>query len=220
MTAGAIYRRSREAVSEIARSASPVDLETTVPETPAWTVREVVGHLVGGAEDHLAGEDGDAPSEAWTARHVARLAPLPVEEVVARWEAVGPRLEGWIDAEPHRWTFSVIDAWVHEHDVRSVLGLERRDDPEAAAFAVGTVWAVERRCERDGLPTPSFVVDGAVVLGGEGPTVTFPDLHEVGRVLFGRRSEAQVRSLGWSEAPDRWLPHLSFFPYQPVDAFG
>lgn len=217
---GAIYRRSRQAVVDLVGNLDEAGLATPVPATPAWTVRDVLGHLVGGCEDHVSGSDEGAPGDAWTAAHVARLAPLPVHEVLDRWEAVGPTMEAWIDGDDRRWTFSVHDCWVHEHDLRAALEVPRRDDEAAARYSASAVWAVRNRCREAGLPVPAFVVDDEVVLAGDGPTIRFGDLHDVGRVLFGRRSERQVRALDWSEDPGPWLPLLSFFPYPTEDLTG
>ncbi len=217
---GAVYRRSRHAVADLVSDIDDVGLSTPVPATPAWTIRDVLGHLVGGCEDHVAGTNEGAPGDAWTAAHVARLAPLPVLEVLGRWDVAGPAMEALIDVEPRRWTFSVHDCWVHEHDLRAALGVPRRDDDEAVRYSATAVWAVRNRCREAGLPTPTFRVAGEAVLAGDGPTVGFPDLHEVGRVLFGRRSERQVRALDWSAPPERWLPMLSFFPFPAEDLRG
>lgn len=97
-----------------------------------------------------------------------------------------------------------------------VLGL----DDDGLATPASAVWAVRNRCREAGLPVPTFLVGDEVVLAGDGPTVGFPDLHEVGRVSFGRRSERQVRALDWSTEPDPWLPPLSFFAYPTEDLAG
>lgn len=217
---GAVYRRSRLAVADLVLGLDDDGLATPVPATPAWTVRDLLGHLVGGCEDHVAGADEGAPGDAWTAAHVARLAPLSVGEVLDRWQLVGPTMEAWIDEDARRWTFSVHDCWVHEHDLRAALGVPRRDDEEAVRYSASAVWAFRNRCREAGLPVPTFLVGDEVVLAGDGPTVGFPDLHEVGRVLFGRRSERQVRALEWSTDPAPWLPRLSFFPFPVEDLRG
>ncbi len=221
MSPAAVYRRSRESLTGIYASLTDDRLALGVSETPAWTVRDVLGHVVGGAEDHVGGNNADAPSEAWTARHVVRLSTESVPEVLAIWDEVGPRMEALIAEDPRRWTFSPHDVWCHEHDVRSALGLPRRDDDEAIRYSASAVWLVQGRCQKAGLPIPEFVVGGEVALEGTGgPTVRFPDLHEIGRVLFGRRSESQIRSLEWSGDPEPYLPHLSFFAFQSSDAHG
>lgn len=221
MSEADIYRRSREALTELYSTLTDAQLAVRVSETPAWTVKEVLCHVVGGAEDHVRGDNADAPSEAWTARHVARLSTEPVAAVLAIWDEIGPALEAFIAEDPRKWTFSPHDVWCHEHDVRAALGLPRRDDPEAIRFSASAVWFVRSRCTKAGLPVPEYVVGDEVVLEGTGgPTVRFPDLHEVGRVVFGRRSEAQIRALDWSADPEPYLPHLSYFEFQPSDAHG
>lgn len=216
-----IYRRSREAVSSLFGGLDDESLALTVPETPAWRVRDVLGHLVGGLEDHLSGNDEGAPGPEWTAAHVARLSDRSVTELLARWSELGPRIEERIDGEPRAWTFVVHDVWCHEHDVRSTVGAPRRDDDEALRFSAGAVWALRRRCEGAGLPVPEVVAGDEVVLGGSGgPTVRFPDLHEVGRALFGRRSESQVRGYDWSGDPTPYVPLISFFDLPSSDLHG
>jgi uncharacterized protein (TIGR03083 family) len=216
-----IYRRSREALSELFGDLHEASLARTVPETPAWTVRDVLGHLVGGAEDHVEGSDEGAPGPAWTAAHVARLSGEAVASLVDRWARVGAVIESAIAADPRAMTFTVHDVLCHEQDVRSALSMPRRADEEALVFQAGATWAVRRRCERDGLAVPEFVVGDDVVLEGSGgPMVRFPDRYEVGRALFGRRSEAQVRAYDWSTDPGPYVPLISFFPFPETDLHG
>lgn len=217
-----IYRRSREATSALYESLGAERLGVVVAETPAWTVRDVLGHLVGGAEDHLTGNDEGAPGPEWTAAHVARFSDRPVDELLGLWSEIGPRLETRIADDPRAWTFVVHDVWTHEHDIRSAVGSTRRsDDVEALEFAAGAVWAFERKCMKADLRVPTVVAGDHVPLVGSGrPVVRFADLHELGRTLFGRRSEAQVRALDWSGDPDPYVPLISFFPFPADDLHG
>ncbi|MGH9039638.1 MAG: maleylpyruvate isomerase N-terminal domain-containing protein [Acidimicrobiia bacterium] len=47
MGKGAIYAETRERVTALVRSLSPDELTGPVPTTPAWTPRDIVGHLAG-----------------------------------------------------------------------------------------------------------------------------------------------------------------------------
>ncbi len=49
------------------------DLDAQVPACPAWTVKDVVAHLVATAEDVMAGRLADIPTDEFTADQVARL---------------------------------------------------------------------------------------------------------------------------------------------------
>ena len=80
---GEVYRANVIGVSALAGSLEPEDLTRRVPATPDWTVHDVLAHLAGSPADVLAGRMDDAPSAAWTARHVAERAARSAEELVA-----------------------------------------------------------------------------------------------------------------------------------------
>ena len=114
---GEVYRANVDAVSALAGSLEPEDLTRRVPATPDWTVHDVLAHLAGSPADVLAGRMDDAPSDAWTARHVAERAACSAEELVAELQgSVGDliaTLEG-NDSPAIVWNCAVHHADLHE----------------------------------------------------------------------------------------------------------
>ena len=65
--ASSAYRGGRERISEIASDTPDEALSRTVPACPDWTVRDLLAHMVGVAEDFAAGNFENAGSDEWTA---------------------------------------------------------------------------------------------------------------------------------------------------------
>src|SRR5207344_433724 len=72
---GELYALERRKLVDLARGLDAAELATTVPATPAWSVHDVVSHLVGITADLNALEFGDgSDADAWTRAQVdARL---------------------------------------------------------------------------------------------------------------------------------------------------
>lgn len=201
---GHLYEAERRALLELTGSLPESRLQTTVPATPAWSVRDVVAHLVGIAADLNAGHFGtDDDPNGWTARQVGSRAGRSLDELAAEWEREAPTFEEGLRLLGYGiGSHFVGDLVQHVADVHHALGLPRRgDDDEAVAVSldfyldsfheslldagVGSV-AVERADER-------------LVLGA-GPlvaTVT-AGAFELLRALGGRRTEAQILAFAWS----------------------
>src|SRR4051794_38331552 len=118
MTAwGALYRDNVAAVASLADGLTPPQLQSYVPATPAWTVRDVLAHLAGAASDAVTGRMDGAPGPEWTTRHVAERLDLPVTELVAELRA---RQDAVIDASLENprpaivWNIAVHHADLHE----------------------------------------------------------------------------------------------------------
>jgi hypothetical protein len=80
---GALYRAHVADISTLAGDLTEEQLDTPVPGTPAWTVREVLAHLAGVASDMTTGRMDGAPSPEWTSRHVGERVRLPVDDLIA-----------------------------------------------------------------------------------------------------------------------------------------
>jgi hypothetical protein len=78
-----LYRDHVDAVGAMAADLTDDELATTVPGTPAWTVRDVIAHLAGCPADMISGRMDGAPTPAWTERHVGERTGLPVADLVA-----------------------------------------------------------------------------------------------------------------------------------------
>ena len=174
---GEVYRANVNAVSALAGSLEPEDLTRRVPATPDWTVHDVLAHLAGSPADVLAGRMDDAPSDAWTARHVAERAACSAEELVAELQgSVGDliaTLEG-NDSPAIVWNCAV-----HHADLHEALG--KGAPPEQMWRPVLEAIA------------PRMLGESAEAVEG------VPD-YELFRAIFSRRSRTQMT--GWGTTLD------------------
>lgn len=204
------YRRGRERLAALVAVEPEDRWDRPVPACPGWTVRGVVGHLVGTVEDALAGRISGPPPEDITAEQVARHATDPVPELVERWAELAPPFEEVVTAR-EIWP-AVLDVVSHEHDLRQALGRPGARHDEivlaGAAALVGRMsapWTLEVTLT-DG--------DGAVLrsVASEGPTYRLrASAFEVLRLRLGRRSRAEVRGLDWDPIPPPDLAPLFVF---------
>jgi len=165
---GALYRQHVAAVSALAAELTEEQLATLVPATPAWTVREVLAHLAGGASDAVTGRMDGAPSPEWTSRHVNERVHLPVAELVAELQSHQDALAAAVADNPR--PALVWDIAVHHTDLHEALGLPRMPEP---------LW----------LPVADVLARRSPDLAGS----VLP--YELFRGAFSRRSREQM--LGW-----------------------
>ncbi len=198
-------------ISDVVRDAEP-SLDEGVPACPRWTVRQVVAHLAGVAEDWVAGRLDDYGSDAWTSAQVSRFDGQPIDAVLAAWSsaagrfgASGPSPLGGTAA---MWAFG--DAVVHEADLRPLLAPGTR--PPDNAVSLGLKAAVARwRVELGAAGVPPLDV---VATDMRTWRIGYPDAaaqvvtttgYELFRALFGRRTRTQVEAWGWDCDPAIYL---------------
>lgn len=194
---GAVYVSNIDAVTGLAEGLSADAWSAPVPATPAWTVRQVVAHLAGSPADAISGRMDGAPGHTWTQRHVDERAGLSDADLIAdlrsSMDAVVASLEG-NDRPALVW-----NAAVHHADLHEALGK-------------GVPPAVMWQPIADAL---------APTLGDHAPAFADVDDYELFRMLFSRRSRAQVA--GWGTGLDQdTLDGLAIFgprdDDQPVPA--
>jgi uncharacterized protein (TIGR03083 family) len=202
------WSRAQQRVIDLVADLPPDRAEVTVPACPAWTVRDLLSHMVGLGVDVVAGDEPDDHNDAWTGKHVTERAGRDVAALVAEWQAVAEPLRAYMRTTSPRPLGDVI---IHEQDLRGALGVPGGQDTEglrsirdrfAGRFAgrvtdlppialVGDAWAWTSRGGAD---------DAAVV-------VRAPDF-DLARALQTRRSAAQLR--GWTTRGDI-TPYLDAF---------
>jgi len=215
------------------------DLHTRVPACPLWSVRDLVAHLCGIAEDSLHGrffagaaqawaDPGlAAQRETWTAAQVESRRDLDRDQLVAELERHGQALvralrrgdpvttggPAWMLGAP------VTDLAAHLGDLYDALGLPHETDTLVAryGFASFRAW-LGQRIAASGL-APLLIADPADpastwVLGGEDePGASLEaDAHELFRAISGRRRIEEVRTWSWRGDPSAYLSVLSPYP--------
>ncbi|HEU5152425.1 MAG TPA: maleylpyruvate isomerase N-terminal domain-containing protein [Iamia sp.] len=192
------YRRARERLAALLATEPAERWDRPVRACPGWTVKGVVGHLVGTVEDAMAGLITGPPGAEITAEQVARHAPDAGPDLLARWGELAPPFEEVVTAGAI-WP-AVLDVVSHEHDIRLALGRPgARDDTVVGAAAAALVGELAAPWNLE-----------ATLAGG--PTVRSPSVpgptyrlrtsaFEVLRLRLGRRSPAEVRALAWDPIP-------------------
>jgi uncharacterized protein (TIGR03083 family) len=210
---GEEYRRGRERVTALLASEPEARWDRPVRACPGWTVRAVVGHLVGTVEDAVAGRITGPPGEDLTAEQVARNATVPGPELLARWAELAPPFEEVVTAG-EIWP-AVLDVVSHEHDVRHALDRPGgRDAPVVRAAAGALVGHLTAPWNLEVVLADGPTLRSAPVAG---PTYRLrATAFELLRLRLGRRSRAEVRDLPWDPIPPPDLAPLFVFGPRPT----
>lgn len=199
---GELYERERQALLALVGSLPDEDLHRIVPATPAWTVRDVVAHVVGIAADLNAGRFGTDAPDAWTARQVRSRAGRSVAELAREWDAEAPRFrEGLALFGYEMGSHFLGDLLQHTADVDHALGRPRRLDDDALVVALDFYLdSFHQSLLEAGIGSVVAQVDGDRWVLGAGEVVAqvAAGRFELFRALGGRRSAAQIRSLAWT----------------------
>lgn len=214
-------------------SATPETVDRPVPACPAWTVRDVVGHVAGLAKDAVAGslppfdlvemyrdESAARSRDTMTEQQVVRSRDLAFDDVVDEWRAstksLLPMLRGEesFPGEPPFGVGSVLvtDLWVHDTDIGGALGRPRpADDASTSAALASYSFLVAQRVQSLGLAAMALQYDGKTrVLGTGEPAATVrAERYELARTLAGRRSRKQIAAMDWAGDP---TPYLAIIP--------
>jgi uncharacterized protein (TIGR03083 family) len=121
---GLAYRESRHRVVELIAG---VDGRSMVPATPAWSVHDVVAHLVGITEDAVSGNMEGVTTDAWTAAQVDRGRSRSSAALIESWERHAPLVEAVLTSSAGASAaLAVIDIHTHEADLCHALGRSMR----------------------------------------------------------------------------------------------
>jgi uncharacterized protein (TIGR03083 family) len=232
------YADGRRRFQELLAGLDGAALATQVPACPAWTVRDVIAHVVSVAAETVGGTYFSGAADAWndvqlaaardewTARQVQSRCDQPVEALLADWVSSAAILEPMLagTVPPPRgsptWllTGPVADLAVHLHDVRGAV--RRPGDRDAPVAALGLrIYArwLGRRLDQAGRPALRLRAAGREWVEGSGrpAAAVAADAFELFRALSGRRSLDQVRALAWDGNPG---PYLDLFAPYPTPA--
>jgi uncharacterized protein (TIGR03083 family) len=191
-------------VAELVRAA---DGERPVPACPAWTVRQLLAHMVGLGVDVVAGNEPDDHNAVWTQRHVDDRSDASIAELLAEWDSVTGALIAWMREHTTR---PLNDVIIHEQDLRGALaqpgardtpGLQIVRDRILDRFARRLVDRLPVRLQAEGWAwTSPGVGEPALVLQANG--------FDLARAVMSRRSAAQLQA--WTTRGDL-EPYLAAF---------
>ena len=229
-----IYEELRQEISDLVAGLDPEQLETPVPATQGWTIRDVVTHLAADASCVIS---GDFPREffeffgdettivslnEWTARQLEERRDHSLEEILQEWKSSATQLTAMMRGE-QEWPDGTIvfadrvlltDAVVHQQDILGALGIERGREAVAiklalSAYVVGMGW----RLAPTGIAPLRFDVGDKSYVAGDGEpgaTVRAPR-WELFRAMSGRRSPEQIAAYEWEGEAEPYIPY--FYPY-------
>ena len=229
------YEKGLDELCGLLEGLDDAAMATVVPACPAWTVGDLLAHLVGVAEDtsrggYFAGamEAWRDPAlaearDAWTDGHLHRI-PDRTRDALLRGLHVhggrvvqslrrgdGPPAAGpaWMVAAP------VADLAVHLADLREALGAAPDTAGAPARFGFGAYrdW-LHQRLVAEGLPGIRLT-DGqrewSVGPGDPVGSVTAP-AYELFRMITGRRSADGIRRYDWTTDPSPYLDVIAPYP--------
>ena len=212
--AGVAYRLVYARVDALVRGRDGI-AELAVPACPGWTIRHVVAHLTGVAQDIVALNLDKKGTGPWADAQVARLGGHGIDDLLDLWgqslDSVSANLAFASDAGVCQLVF---DTLTHEHDIRGALsepGSRAGDLAFAAALGFVTTMGDQfiRQAELPALllSTPTT---GSVQLGdphtASGHVALSVSDFEALRSFGGRRSVGQLLALPWDGDPRNLMP--------------
>ena len=217
---GEIYERKRRELVALLTECGAEELAQTVPATPAWSVRDVLAHVVGVAADLNAQDFGTGDPEAWTSAQVAARRDKSVADLGREWDREAPMFEEGLRLFGYELGCHYVgDLLQHTGDVRHALGLTRPADDEALVVALDLyLMSFDDSLTDAQLGAVEITVDPEHWTLASGPVVASisADRYELFRSLGGRRSENQVRALQWSGDVDAIVALVSRYPMSPA----
>ncbi|HEX8093931.1 maleylpyruvate isomerase family mycothiol-dependent enzyme [Jatrophihabitans sp.] len=188
-----LYVESARRVEELVTPLDDATLDTRTPACPEWTVREMLAHLAGGAASFGTPSYVGLGTDPWAAEHVESRRGASLADLLTERRVCTPKLEQ-LAPEDRRWLQVVHDALHHESDIRATIGAPRLPmDAVVAAFPLIDAVAPYKLAP---VGTVTVELDGHASTYGEGEpdAVVRTSLFEFWRGVFGRRSDAQMRS--------------------------
>lgn len=188
-----------------------------VQTCPGWTVRDVVSHLAGGADDALAGRLEGLASDKWTAAQVEKRRNWPLAMIIFEWVANAVRFEPLLDVAGDLGQMGVADIASHEHDIRGALGAPGARDSDAVRIGLGFIARnVISSAAEMGVALRLRSAEG-LDLGERNADATLTASNfELLRALTGRRSVEQLREMSWEGDVERALPAFTWFVLKPA----
>jgi uncharacterized protein (TIGR03083 family) len=205
-----VYRRIDALIRRRAEVA-----ELTVPACPAWTVRQMVAHLAGVAQDIVSLNVENKAADSWTQAQVDRLGGHSIDKLLDLWGQMLDPVITTLGLAPQASACQLVfDALTHEHDIRGALS-EPDSRPGDLAFeaAMGFVTTMGDQFIRQAeLPALRLVTPtiGSAQLGDprtpRGQVALNISDFEALRAFGGRRSIRQLVALPWQGDPTQLVP--------------
>ena len=125
------YLRTRERVAGLLSGADQAALKLRVPACPAWSVQELLSHLVSMPAAIAVGRRPSGAIADWLDELITERNGQSASKLITEWRSLDEALAGLLEG-PSSLLFT--DLAVHEHDLRSALNL-----PDHTALEVDAV---------------------------------------------------------------------------------
>ncbi|MEZ5372955.1 MAG: maleylpyruvate isomerase family mycothiol-dependent enzyme [Microthrixaceae bacterium] len=213
------YQAARLRTVALLDGISEADEQKIVPTCPAWSVRDLLSHVTGLAEELAAGRGPAGDPQEWVDQIVTDRADVSVADQLEQYATTGPAFEALLRNVPQLGQL-VIDLVTHEHDFAGALGT--RSDRSSSGIEL-VMWAktgfVEKDLEANGLQAIRVIGgDHTFDYGtGEVELEVRGGLWEMFRLTGGRRSMAQLLASDHDGDIERYAPGLVHNPLAETD---
>ena len=203
-----VYADLRAETIALARSLTAEEATLKVPQSPAWSIRDVIAHVVGIVDDILSDNLSGIGTDRWTDVHLSKRADKSLGEICDEWESLAPPFRALGEANPVMAMRAGADLITHHHDIRQALGRQGERDTAAVRMALeryGPFFC--ERAEQAGLPTVRIEAGEQIWQSrdGEPVAVLAGSAFELLRALSGRRSAAQILAMNWTGDAEPYL---------------
>jgi len=218
---GERYEAVRQELVALVRGLDDDRLARTVPATPAWTVRDVLGHVTGLTEDLNALRFDATDPDAWTRGQVERHRAEPLEATIAAWDREAPTFEGGLRELGYEMgSHFVADLLVHVTDVRAALDLPvDRDHPAirvALDFYLDSL-AEDLEDAHVGALAVETGTETRIVGPGDIAASVTVEPFEMLRACAGRRTADAIAAYGWTGDVDAFVGRISRYETPTTD---
>ncbi|CAB4806422.1 unannotated protein [freshwater metagenome] len=215
----AAYDATRARMLDIARSAGPDALTTTVPSCPDWSALQLITHCVSmpaalGAGDFPSGDTGN-----WIDKILNDRAGRSLDELDAEWASANDTIAGMVNGGG---AVLFDDLVVHEHDLRGALGVPDHSAIDASISVPRSLESCVAALETAGLGSIE-VRSGSDVWrshDAEPGWILEVSPWEAVRVLYSRRTADELRALGGSDNINDYIAVLDAHLPLPTSSLG
>lgn len=214
---GALYRTTREQLTEFVLGLDDGQRTQPLPATPDWSARDVLAHVTGIVADVLGGNLAGVGSDAWTGAQLAARAGRSADDIAQEWSQSAPQIEAMAaTAPPAMATALLADLATHDFDVRGAFGNREHRDSEVVRLVFGVYTeALGDRLDAAGVGALLIhTIEGDQVQAGHGSVGARVrgSRFDLVRALTGRRSADQIRSFIWYGPSEPFIAHFSQYP--------
>jgi uncharacterized protein (TIGR03083 family) len=196
MDAAAEWEQARRRVVALVSDSDGDATQRRVPACPAWSVRQLLAHMIGLDADVLAGDEPDDHNSRWTQRQVDERESYDLVSLIAEWDALAAAMADYLRTVSVRPLGDVI---IHEQDLRGALGKSgARDTDGLSAIRDQMLTRLAGRVRDAGLAPVQLVGDhdfGYSTGGGTPGLVLHASDFDLARAVMSRRSLSQLS--GW-----------------------